>query len=76
VRFENRAVRMFSAADGLPNEVTIATLTGSDGKLWTGNNCGGLSWFDGHRFHVYSEKDGLTSIGAPSSRPLPAQGCR
>ena len=63
VRFENRAVRMFSAADGLPNEVTIATLTGSDGKLWTGNNCGGLSWFDGHRFHVYSEKDGLTSIG-------------
>jgi signal transduction histidine kinase/streptogramin lyase len=61
VRFKNRVVRMFGAADGLPNDVTIATLTGSDGRLWVGNNCGGLSWFDGRRFQVYSEKDGLTN---------------
>jgi signal transduction histidine kinase len=39
----------------------MAVLATADGKLWAGNNCGGLSWFDGGRFHTYDEKDGLTN---------------
>jgi signal transduction histidine kinase len=44
----------------------MTVLATADGKLWAGNNCGGLSWFDGSgsdggRFHTYDEKDGLTN---------------
>lgn len=59
IRFKDRLVRMFTSADGLPNNLTMAALVASNGKLWVGNNCGGLSWFDGNRFQTYSEKDGL-----------------
>ena len=61
VRFKNRPVRIFTKADGLPNNVVMTVLAAADGKLWAGNNCGGLSWFDGGRFHTYDEKDGLTN---------------
>ena len=60
-RLKSQAVKMFTAADGLPSGVPMAVLAASDGKLWVGSNCGGLSRFDGHRFHTYSEKDGLTN---------------
>jgi hypothetical protein len=59
IRFKDRAVRMFTTADGLPNNVTMTVLAGQEGKLWTGANCGGLSMFDGLRFRTYSERDGL-----------------
>jgi ligand-binding sensor domain-containing protein len=60
-RFKRQAVKMFTAADGLPLGVPRAVLAASDGKLWVGSDCGGLSWFDGRRFHFYSERDGLTN---------------
>jgi signal transduction histidine kinase/ligand-binding sensor domain-containing protein len=58
-RFKERAIRMFTTADGLPNNVVMTVLASRDGGLWTGANCGGLSRFDGHRFRTYNEKDGL-----------------
>lgn len=61
VRFKDRAVRMFTTADGLPSNVTMAVLFSHDGALWVGNNCGGLSEFDGKHFKTYSEKDGLSN---------------
>jgi ligand-binding sensor domain-containing protein len=60
-RLKSQAVKMFTAADGLPSGVPMALLAASDGKLWVGSNCGGVSRFDGQRFHTYSEKDGLTA---------------
>jgi ligand-binding sensor domain-containing protein/signal transduction histidine kinase len=59
-RLKRQAVKMFTAADGLPSGVPTAVLVARDGKLWVGSNCGGLSGFDGQRFHTYAEKDGLT----------------
>jgi signal transduction histidine kinase/ligand-binding sensor domain-containing protein len=61
IRFKDRAVRMFTTADGLPNNVIMTVLASRDGSLWTGANCGGLSRFDGRLFRTYSEKDGLTN---------------
>ena len=43
VRFKNRTVRTFTKADGLPNNLVMTVLAAADGKLWAGNNCGGLS---------------------------------
>ena len=59
IRYKDRAVRMFTTADGLPNNLVMTVLATHDGSLWTGANCGGLSRFDGQRFRTYSEKDGL-----------------
>jgi signal transduction histidine kinase/ligand-binding sensor domain-containing protein len=61
IRFKDRAVRMFTTADGLPNNVIMTVLARRDGSLWTGANCGGLSRFDGRHFRTHSEKDGLTN---------------
>jgi ligand-binding sensor domain-containing protein/signal transduction histidine kinase len=58
VHFKPRVVRMYTKADGLPNDFAITVLATHDGKLWVGSNCG-LSLFDGSRFKVYDEKDGL-----------------
>jgi signal transduction histidine kinase/ligand-binding sensor domain-containing protein len=58
-RFKDRAVRMFTKSDGLPNNVIMTVLATSDGGLWAGANCGGISRFDGKRFKTYNEKDGL-----------------
>lgn len=65
IRLRNRAVRIFTRADGLWNNVVTAVFTARDGTLWAGNNlsdggmCGGLARFDGKRFHPYLETDGL-----------------
>ena len=58
-RFKDRAVRMFTKADGLPGNLPMTVLTSHDGTLWIGFNCGGLVRYDGHKFHTYDEKDGL-----------------
>ena len=58
-RFKDRLVRMFTTADGLPNDVIMTVITTHDGSVWTGANCGGLTRFDGKHFQTYSEKDGL-----------------
>jgi ligand-binding sensor domain-containing protein len=59
IRLKRRLIRMYTKADGLPNDRVETLLAGHDGTLWVGNNCGGLSKFDGKRFATYSEKDGL-----------------
>jgi signal transduction histidine kinase/ligand-binding sensor domain-containing protein len=58
IRLKHRVVRMYTSADGLPNDVAMAVLSSHDGKIWVGGNCG-LSVFEGERFKVYREKDGL-----------------
>jgi signal transduction histidine kinase/ligand-binding sensor domain-containing protein len=61
MRFKDRPIRMFTTADGLPNNIPMTVLSKRDGTLWVGNNCGGLSVFDGKRFHTYDEKEGLSN---------------
>ncbi len=58
-RFKDRVVRMFTTADGLPNDLLMTVLATQDGSVWTGANCGGISRFDGTRFQTYNEKNGL-----------------
>ena len=61
IRLKDRAVRMFTTADGLPSKIVMTVLASHDGTLWAGSNCGGLSHFDGRRFRVYTAKDGLVN---------------
>ncbi|HKV36366.1 MAG TPA: two-component regulator propeller domain-containing protein [Pyrinomonadaceae bacterium] len=58
-RFKDRTVRMFTTADGLPNNVLMTVLAAHDGSIWTGANCGGLSRFDGTHFQTFNDKNGL-----------------
>lgn len=60
-RFKDRAARMFTTADGLPNNLIMTVLVARDGAVWTGANCGGISRFDGSHFRTYNEKDGLVN---------------
>jgi ligand-binding sensor domain-containing protein len=60
IRLKDRAVRMFTTADGLANDLVLTVLKTSDGTLWAGGNCG-LSSFDGSHFRTYpANKGGLT----------------
>jgi ligand-binding sensor domain-containing protein/signal transduction histidine kinase len=61
MRFKDRRIRIFTKADGLPNNIPMTLLSKRDGSLWVGNNCGGLSVFNGERFKTYDEKDGLSN---------------
>lgn len=58
-RFKDRAARMYTTEDGLPNNVIMTVIAAQDGSVWTGANCGGISRFDGTRFQTYNEKNGL-----------------
>lgn len=58
-RFKERAVRMFTTADGLPNNLLMTVIATHDGAIWTGANCGGISRFDGKSFQTFNEKNGL-----------------
>ncbi|HEV2863719.1 MAG TPA: two-component regulator propeller domain-containing protein [Pyrinomonadaceae bacterium] len=58
-RFKERAVRMFTKEDGLPNELVMSVLVAHDGAVWAGMNCGGVSRFDGKHFQTFNEKNGL-----------------
>ena len=74
-RFRDRAIRMFTTADGLPNNVVSTVFAAHDGTIWAGLNCGGLARFDGTRFQVYNEKNGLLNscvwaISEDSNRDL------
>ncbi len=61
IRLKDRAIRMYTASDGLPGEVVMSVLTSHDGTVWAGSNCGGLSRFDGQRLRTYNERDGLSN---------------
>ena len=58
-RLKERAVRIFTTADGLPNNLIMTVLATHDGAVWTGANCGGITRFDGKQFQTYNEKNGL-----------------
>lgn len=58
-RFKERAIRMFTTEDGLPNNVQMTVIAAHDGSIWSGANCGGLSRFDGTRFQTFNDKNGL-----------------
>lgn len=58
-RFKDRAVRMFTTDDGLPNNLLMTVFVAHDGAVWTGANCGGISRLDGTHFQTYNEKNGL-----------------
>ena len=58
-RFKEPAVRIFTTADGLPNNLIMTVLAAHDGSVWTGANCGGITRFDGKHFQTYNEKNGL-----------------
>ncbi len=60
-RFKDRAIRMFTTADGLPNNVVNTVMATHDGTIWAGMNCGGIARFDGTRFQIYNEKNGLAN---------------
>jgi ligand-binding sensor domain-containing protein/signal transduction histidine kinase len=60
-RYKDRAARMFTKADGLPNDIVQTVFVAHDGTVWTGANCGGISRFDGTHFQTFNEKDGLTN---------------
>jgi len=57
VHIQDRAVHMFTTADGLRSNVVMAALTTRSGKLWVASNCGGIAWLDGERFHPLPDKD-------------------
>jgi signal transduction histidine kinase/ligand-binding sensor domain-containing protein len=59
MHFKDRAVHMFTRADGLRSDVIMAVLTTHSGKLWVGTDYGGVSWFDGKRFHSFPDKEHL-----------------
>ncbi len=60
IRFKDRAVRMYTTADGLPSSnIVMTVLADHAGTIWTGSNCGGLSRLDGEHFRTYAEADGL-----------------
>jgi ligand-binding sensor domain-containing protein/signal transduction histidine kinase len=61
MRFKDHPIRMFTKADGLPNNIPMTVLSKRDGTLWVGNNCNGLSVFNGQRFKTYDERDGLSN---------------
>ena len=58
VHYKPRLIRVYTKEDGLPNNQPMAVLSGADGHLLVGSNCG-FSIFDGKRFRKYYEKDGL-----------------
>jgi signal transduction histidine kinase/streptogramin lyase len=53
-------MRHYGQPDGLPAESIFSLFTDSGGRVWIGSR-GGLSWFDGTKFHTYSVSDGLPS---------------
>jgi ligand-binding sensor domain-containing protein/signal transduction histidine kinase len=60
-RYKDRAVRIFTKEDGLPNDAVQTVLAAHDGTVWIGANCGGISRFDGTHFQTLNEKDGLAN---------------
>ncbi len=58
-QFKDRAVRMFTTEDGLPNNILMTVVGTRDGSVWTGANCGGVARFDGTSFRTFDDKNGL-----------------
>src|SRR5271157_1423022 len=62
-RFENGAARMFTTADGLPDDSVQGLAAGAGGGLWIGTHGGGLSEYRQGRFRTYGPRDGFAPTG-------------
>ena len=51
----------FTERDGLAQNSVYAVHRGSDGRVWAGTLSGGISVFDGSRFHTFNSQNGLSS---------------
>ena len=59
-KFENGSFQNFYEEDGLGFNSCWAIEEDQEGNLWFGSYGGGVSVFDGKRFHVFTQEDGLT----------------
>lgn len=58
---QNKQIRVYTLEDGLPQSQIHAMAQDYKGYLWLGTQGGGLAKFDGERFEVYNESNGLSS---------------
>ncbi|MBO6630009.1 MAG: histidine kinase [Psychroserpens sp.] len=60
-RAQNNHIKVYTLEDGLPQSQIHAMAQDYKGYLWLGTQGGGLAKFDGERFEVYNESNGLSS---------------
>lgn len=58
---QNNQIKVYALEDGLPQSQIHAMSQDYKGYLWLGTQGGGLAKFDGERFEVYNESNGLSS---------------
>ncbi len=58
-QFTDGKVTPYTTSEGMSAGETGPVLEDTAGRLWVGTLGHGLNWFDGHRFHVLTKKDGL-----------------
>lgn len=58
-KLENGVFQNFSESDGLGFNSCWAIAEDQNGNIWFGSYGGGISVFDGTRFHVFKSEDGL-----------------
>ncbi len=58
---QNSQLRSYTIEDGLPQSQVYDVLQDNMGYLWLGTQGGGLANFDGDRFEIWNEGDGLLS---------------
>ena len=62
-RFEGGVERVFTTADGLPDDSVQGLAAGAGGSLWIGTHGGGLCEYRQGRFRTYGPRDGFTPSG-------------
>ena len=62
-RFQDGVERLFTTADGLPDDSVQGLASGAGGALWIGTHGGGLSEFRQGRFRTYGQSDGFAPTG-------------
>ena len=62
-RFEGGVERVFTTADGLPDDSVQGLAAGAGGSLWIGTHGGGLCEYRQGRFRTYGPRHGFTPSG-------------
>ena len=62
-RFQGGVERLFTTADGLPDDSVQGLAAGAGGALWIGTHGGGLSEYRQGRFRTYGQSDGFAPTG-------------
>jgi signal transduction histidine kinase/CheY-like chemotaxis protein/ligand-binding sensor domain-containing protein len=62
-RFQGGVERVFTTADGLPDDSIQGLAAGAGGSLWIGTHGGGLSEYRQGRFRTYGPRDGFAPTG-------------